>query len=399
MEPCTAPKCVGGTCTEVADDSQAPTEDQNLCTDDTCNNGVSTHTNNTADCGAHPPMTHCEGGVCIGCQKNGDCDLTSACRTWACIAGQCVPTNGPTVLFSDPAGDCSKRSCTPDGMLIEELDSTDIPADDGNSCTKEECGPNKEPLHTPLVGQACGVGPSCSSGTAKAQDTCDPNGACQTGEATPCAPFTCGAVTCKESCTVATQLQDCVGTAYCDGAACKNKGFQGDACSAGFQCLSVGCFDGVCCLSPCLGSCVSCNVNGVKGLCSSIPNGLIATCGAGFACMDGNCANLSGKKAVGQTCQINADCFNHVNGGFAECQFGLCRLNVGQSCEVDNPHYCATNLCDPVTLTCQECTNNNQCPSLGCDTINKRCYLGSGSVCGAASDCVPGHACTNNICQ
>jgi hypothetical protein len=81
------------------------------------------------------------------------------------------------------------------------------------------------------------------------------------------------------------------------------------------------------------------------------------------------------------------------------CVNGLCRLQIGEVCEPNKPHECATNLCDVATHTCQSCANSNDCPLMSCDIANQRCHLGQGQTCGTSADCAPGHPCMNNVCQ
>src|ERR671925_67597 len=59
----------------------------------------------------------------------------------------------------------------------------------------------------------CGNGPSCTNGTAHAQDKCNGNGSCASGSDVICSPYACGPSACMKSC--AGDL-DCAATFVCD---------------------------------------------------------------------------------------------------------------------------------------------------------------------------------------
>jgi len=108
-----------------------PCDDQNACTDDTCDLGK-------GGCIfiGKPDGTPCGGG-------GSGCAAGPACKGGACVA---------------PAG--SGAAC-----------------DDGNACTADVCDPAKGCIHTPMVGQACNGKPDASPCTSGAP-ACQPNGAC-----------------------------------------------------------------------------------------------------------------------------------------------------------------------------------------------------------------------------
>src|SRR5688572_19850398 len=67
----------------------------------------------------------------------------------------------------------------------------------------------------------------------------------------------------------------------------------GNACTAGGECTSGFCADGVCCNSPCIGACVACNLSGSAGTCLPITNGTACSdgnrCSSGDVCQAGTC--------------------------------------------------------------------------------------------------------------
>lgn len=395
--PCSKPVCSKEMCATTPDNSLAPTDDGNPCTDDSCVDGVETYTNNTISCGSN---AQCEGGECIGCMEDADCPVKTACQTWSCEVHLCVPVNKKTDLFMDPLGDCTIRSCSNMGVLVVAEDLGDIPNPDNKECTKEECLGLGQPASTPQEGQACGAGPTCTNGAAKAQDTCDASGDCVTGGSVDCAPFACDVTSCKPICTGPA---DCIPAAYCDSSQskCFDKKVNGTDCATGNECTSTFCAadDLVCCASACTAACKSCNAGGAAGSCGNLAKGVKDKCPDEQVCNGtGSCVTTNGKSVVGAVCMSSDDCCNHMPGNPSECVNGLCRLHVGEVCETSKPHECETNLCDALTHTCQECTTNADCPDMACDIPNKRCYLAAGHTCGTASDCSPGHSCTGNIC-
>lgn len=59
--------------------------------------------------------------------------------------------------------------------------------------------------------------PTCVGGMETTSRNCDGNGGCAPGTSTPCAPYACGATSCKTSCVTSG---DCVGGATCSAGAC-----------------------------------------------------------------------------------------------------------------------------------------------------------------------------------
>src|SRR6185437_6464951 len=100
----------------------------------------------------------CDGnGNCVGCNQASDCGANTACRTWACNAGMCSPTNAPMGTFvPDPTmGDCHSMQCDANGNIVNTVDNGDKP-NDGKQCTNDVCT-NGAPSNPPLV-----VGTMCT---------------------------------------------------------------------------------------------------------------------------------------------------------------------------------------------------------------------------------------------
>jgi hypothetical protein len=66
---------------------------------------------------------------------------------------------------------------------------------------------------------------------------------------------------------------ECPGAATCNGSGACGPLSDGQPCSAGSQCTSSFCVDGVCCNNACQWLCEACNLAGSVGTCTSVPAG------------------------------------------------------------------------------------------------------------------------------
>jgi len=153
---------LGGT-TSVIDDADVPADDGNACTDDTCSSGAPVHPPKSA-------RTPCSGGggilcnglgTCVACLQASDCGTSSLCRVFACASDRCETTlvSAGTKVGNATVGDCRSDQCDGQGsLLINAVDNTDVPADDGNVCTAEVCtsGAPQHPAKT--TGSSCNQG-------------------------------------------------------------------------------------------------------------------------------------------------------------------------------------------------------------------------------------------------
>jgi hypothetical protein len=157
---CKLAVCDGmGGVTQQPDDSDVPV-DGKACTSDVCMNGVPSnpalpaHTSCNQNGG-----TMCDGnGACVQCIAAADCPMPpSPCVTAACNMGTCgtAPVAMGTPLGMQTPGDCQIVVCDGNGGTTSQADNTDVPADDGNSCTSDTCS-NGAPVHPALAaGTAC----------------------------------------------------------------------------------------------------------------------------------------------------------------------------------------------------------------------------------------------------
>ncbi|HMF44456.1 MAG TPA: hypothetical protein VKQ32_27470, partial [Polyangia bacterium] len=186
-------------------DSDTPADDGNACTSETCVSGTPTHA-------AEPARTPCaQGGgtlcngnssapACVVCVAATDCPGTDMiCRKRVCgNQYTCGFSNSPagTAAEPDATGNCQKAVCDDMGGVTSVADNTDVPTDDGNSCTDDVCS-NGTPSHPAKAqGTACtqSAAPGVCNGTSCVQ--CLVAGDCP-GSNTVCRTITCdGSHTC-----------------------------------------------------------------------------------------------------------------------------------------------------------------------------------------------------------
>ncbi len=140
-------------------------------------------------------------------------------------------------------------------------------------------------------------------------------------------------------------------------------GVQGSPCTAGSECASGTCYDGVCCNIACTGPCRSCNQPSSNGVCQAYASGtdpehecgLGATCNGAGACSWVPATNLPN----GQMCSSSSQCLSKF------CVDGVC---CNSAC-ADSCWNCATGTCRQVLHgeDPPQCTNGKTCtPSKGC---------------------------------
>lgn len=175
----------------------------------------------------------CSSSMAVGCLGSTEC------RTVICPGVTCESTNAsPAKPIAQTSHDCSKRRCDGKGNVAIVPDPDDIPGNDLNSCTLEDCD-DSTPLNV-AAGSAC------------------PNGACDgLGH---CA-------TCDDGIRDGNETDvDCGGPncAGCDGELCG-----GDPT----DCQSGHCVDGVCCTTACDKKCDACEVSftgAPSGMCAPV---------------------------------------------------------------------------------------------------------------------------------
>lgn len=126
----------------------------------------------------------------------------------------------------------------------------------------------------PDSGINCGNGFTCSSDSACTSGFCVGGFCCNTACTGSC--MTCGAPGLLGVCTT---LASCLAPT-------------GATCTAGTDCATGFCIDGVCCNTACSGNCLACNAPGAVGTCTQTstcaqPNG--SSCNLGGDCVSGFC--------------------------------------------------------------------------------------------------------------
>ena len=435
----------------------------------------STLTTKTCDgagtCGA--ATSTCGGGLLCGattckttCTADTDCVTGDYCSSGTCTAklingASCITSNQCPTGNTCVEGVCCSSAC---GITCKSCLASKTQGANG-TCS----------FVTP--GTTCGAGQVCSAagscGACNQNATCPPPGLpCKTGtldcstgvpvcNATGNYPTSqsCGpAASCNASTKQATPAQMCDGNGSCpnvtpvncpygcNGTVCATAKTNGTSCSAGSECASGKCIDGVCCTasgSSCP-TCQACNLNGA-GTCSNKASGAAdSACPASTAnCLAGGCDGFGNCAPVGVGTSCGSDvCTNGPEDPLTpgqytsptyqrrQCDGGAgsshCILGNNQGCNssltcasatacrtactrdadcvasyVGGTYYCAGVTCLPRKSTGVSCTTHNQCLSRVCDggacaqcTSDDDCPVVNPSCC--SGECSPAGTCDDN---
>ncbi|MCD4740028.1 hypothetical protein K8R43_02410, partial [archaeon] len=197
-------------------------DDDNPCTNDTCNDGDCQYTHIAEN-------TPCSGGICCNgicnttiCEQNSDCDDGNACKkNFTCVSpGNCSATcNYDTINTCINDDGCCPGTC--DYLTDSDCHQCENngDCDDSNSCTSDYCNASNLCENTVL----------------------SDNSSCDTGI---CCGGICGTPTCEDE-------WDCPGTDCYNSCSCGNPGTCQATCGT---CISVsrqcGLADG-CCVGDC----------------------------------------------------------------------------------------------------------------------------------------------------
>lgn len=256
------------------------------------------------------------GGVEPGgpCQDASECKAPShPCQTAVCVAGVCdtaFALPGTSVpAASQVEGDCQRIECGEGGSFAVVVDETDVPEDDGKSCTVSACD-GSTPVHHPKeAGEACEAGGSCDGAgncigsggecsphavecVGNMPRACDAEGSWQA--AAPCAsPYTCSGGACAIECVP--------GSKRCDGNIPQTCSATG-AWESASEC-ATGCLDGLC-TGLCTAGAKRC-VGSAEEVCDAEGRWVVSkTCESG--CNGSNCDECTSgaKRCTGQQPEV-----------------------------------------------------------------------------------------------
>jgi hypothetical protein len=417
-----AETCTNGTCSSLMTQNCAPYKcggNPAACTT-TCN--VDT------DC-ATPATDYCNPShQCVARLNNG-----TAC-TPSVEATQCVSSNCVTgVAGGNTISVCCNSACTGTacesclGLLTGGANGTCAPItvagtpDPNGKCAvstpASSCGTDGNCTATATCEKygsstSCGTA-VCALGVETGTGTCNGSGACTNMSTMNCAPYICGATTCKTSCA---SDSDCAtpATDYCSASQCVPRLANGATCSAtaeNSQCLSSNCAtasgSSVCCNSACNGKCQSCLAalnGGTTGTCGNIdvagtpdPSGTCVDQGATNPCgTDGKCTASATCEdyGAGTPCTGTATC---SGGGITmtptECNgSGMCNQNPTMGTCSGN-YGCNGSSCRTTCSSSGQCATNYTCNTGTCALIP----TGS-SGCSSSAQCTGGFSCFGGVC-
>jgi len=336
--------------------------------------------------------TRCANGDCAPtCALNyGDCDtlrtngcetplLTTTAHCGACNApcvnehgntscgdGQCHPLCGPGF------GDCNSNPR--DGCETPTTTATAHCGACNQACT------NSNGM-TRCEDSLCR--PTCAAGFADCNG--NPRDGCETSLATV---DVCGTCTGPDT--------DCPTGFFCNGGTCNKKRPQGTACTAGRECVTGSCADGVCCDSDCAGTCRSCRLAGSVGACTlasagtdpddECPQDAASTCAR-----DGTCDGLGACRlwTLGTTC-LAQSCEAGLQTHPRQCDgIGTCAVTVPPT-TMCSPYACDVGACRTRCTADADCADGFSCSSGVCKTSG-------GLPCQNGNECASGF-CTDGVC-
>lgn len=368
----TAVTCVSGSCTPQYNTDPCDL-DSDLCTLDTCSNGV------------------CTAGSTTTCNDGNDC-----------TDDYCDPSTGDcqTIDNADPCDDgytCTTGDTCGGGVCAGTAEDTAC-GDDGFSCSDEVCDPDAtgaDPTTGCIVREDLTV---CGSAVACAAVTCEPGNAGERDPTTGCViranDSSCtsdGNVCTDEVCDL---VQGCIGqnnTAPCtDNDKCTN-----DVCSNGSCGVQIVCDDGKTCTTD------ACDED--TGLCVATP--VHAACDDTNVCTDDTCDPASADPGSASGCVYannTASCTDSDNCTQDICANGACGVPI----VCDDGFTCTTDSCDPSDGSCDfvanngACADGNACTDDVCDTSSpdKNALTGCVNPNNTAPCAADGDACTDDVC-
>jgi hypothetical protein len=236
------------------------------------------------------------------CSSTVGCLGSTECRTVTCPGVTCGATNdSPDKVIGQTDHDCAKRQCDGNGGVVILPDPGDLPEDDLNPCTIEDCD-DSTPLNAP-------AGAACPNGA------CDGQGHCST---------------CDDGQRNGNETDvDCGGPdcPHCDGEACSG---------SPMDCQSGHCVDGVCCTTACDKKCDACEVSF-----TGVPSGMCAPVLLGQQ-HGSSCTELGGC-GVQNLCACEDGVQNQTESA-VDCG-GICAAGCGGGVPCTEPLDCKSGIC------------------------------------------------------
>jgi hypothetical protein len=292
--------------------------------------------------GADCVSTFCVDGVCCNAACGGSCQACSLAKKGAGADGTC----GNIAVGSDPDGECfGAIACN--GVGACALFANGVACTDNLECSSGFC------VDGYCCNSVCNV-------------LCQ---ACSAVKKNSGANGTCGSIAANTD-----PDSECPGVTLCSGAATCALLANGAVCTLGSECSSGSCVDGVCCNSPCNGTCLACTTAkkgaGANGTCGVIAANTDpdAECPGATTCTG---AGVCGTFVDGAACTQNAECASNVCADGVCCNAlcdGLCRACVGSKTTVSDG-------------TCADIVTGTD-PDNECDDLTAAPNCGGSSMCG-----------------
>jgi hypothetical protein len=304
------------------------------------------------------------GSATTGAEIGAACAVAGDCKSGFCFDGICCR--------SDCSGLC--QSCAQPGSVgtcmnvpVGADPRDECPDDGATGCLRDGFCDGTGACALYARGTICRA-QTCTASTVTHAALCDGDGTCGATTADSCGQYLCGSDgKCRSSCATAA---DCVAGAACVSGSCGPKP-PGAPCTAGGECASTICAQGVCCKAACAGTCKSCAIPGSEGECIDVPSGSdpLAQCedqGAMTCGNDGTCDGAGAcRQYSGATACAPAACTGSTATPARTCNgAGVCLSALPVPCA---PYACGGNgACRTSCSADADCVAPNVCVGTAC---------------------------------